>query len=118
MAATARRDAAQSSAAEQKDGGSNGAGAAAAAGLDTLLTDASQGPSQRWVPGVAGAKAAAKLALRPRRIGRRAGGLAAEMAKIVAGRSELAPSKGDRRFKDPAWTGNPAWPPERRSTGW
>ncbi len=109
MAATARRDAAESSAAEQKAGGSNGAGAAAAAGLDTLLTDASQGPSQRWVPGVAGAKAAAKLALRPRRIGRRAGGLAAEMAKIVAGRSELAPSKGDRRFKDPAWTGNPAF---------
>ncbi|HEY1622282.1 MAG TPA: alpha/beta fold hydrolase [Streptosporangiaceae bacterium] len=31
----------------------------------------------------------------------------AELGKIVAGRSSLAPDRKDRRFADPAWTGNP-----------
>ena len=77
-------------------------------GLDALLTDAAVGrKGQRWLPGAAGAKAAAKLARRPRRVARRVAGLTGEVAKIAAGRSELAPAKGDRRFADPAWTGNP-----------
>jgi polyhydroxyalkanoate synthase subunit PhaC len=77
-------------------------------GLDALLTDAAVGrPGERWLPGVVGAKAAVKLARRPGRVGRRTARLAVEAAKIAAGRSEVAPAKGDRRFADPAWTGNP-----------
>jgi polyhydroxyalkanoate synthase len=36
-------------------------------------------------------------------------GLAVELGKIVAGRSELAPARGDWRFKDPTWRENPAY---------
>jgi hypothetical protein len=36
-------------------------------------------------------------------------GLAAELTRIVVGRSELAPARGDWRFKDPAWSENPAY---------
>jgi len=77
--------------------------------LDALLTGASAGPGRRWVPGVAGAKAAARLAVRPATVARRTAGLGATMAKIAVGRSEVAPAKGDRRFTDPAWQGNPGF---------
>ena len=91
---------------QRKNGGpSRGAGPA----LDAMLTDAVMGPSRRWVPGLAGVKAVAKLATRPRTVARRGGGLAAELAKIAVGRSEVAPDESDRRFKDPAWSGNPAY---------
>src|SRR5947209_287155 len=90
------------------DGG-DGAAHAQPAPLDLLLTEAAVGPVQRWNPGAAGAKAALKLAARPRTVARRGAGLGAELAKITVGRSEVGPSKGDRRFKDPAWTGNPAF---------
>ncbi len=33
--------------------------------------------------------------------------LGGELARVAVGRSELAPAKGDRRFSDPAWSGNP-----------
>src|SRR5947199_5803574 len=85
-----------------------GAGAEAAP-LDMLLSEAAVGPAERWNPGMAGVKAAAKLALRPRTVGRRGGALAAELTKVAVGRSDIGPAKGDRRFKDPAWTGNPAF---------
>src|SRR3954468_12478159 len=77
--------------------------------LEAVLTDAAAGPGRRWLPGAAGAQAAGKLAARPRRVAGRAASLAAEMAKIAAGRSDVAPPKGDRRFKDPAWSQNPAF---------
>jgi alkylation response protein AidB-like acyl-CoA dehydrogenase len=32
---------------------------------------------------------------------------AGELGKVAVGRSELEPSKRDRRFTDPAWSGNP-----------
>jgi polyhydroxyalkanoate synthase subunit PhaC len=80
-----------------------------AAPLDMLLSEAAVGPVQRWNPGVAGIKAAAKLALRPRTVARRGAGLTAELTKIAAGRSEIGPAKSDRRFKDPAWSSNPAF---------
>jgi polyhydroxyalkanoate synthase len=83
--------------------------AAGNAGLDAMLTDATMSGVSRWLPGRSAAKAAAKLALRPDKVALRTLGLTAEMAKIAAGRSEVAPHKGDRRFKDPAWTGNPAF---------
>jgi len=33
----------------------------------------------------------------------RGGAFVAELARVAAGRSTLAPVKGDRRFADPAW---------------
>jgi polyhydroxyalkanoate synthase subunit PhaC len=77
--------------------------------LDMLLTEAAAGPAQRWNPGRSGIKAAAKLAARPGSVVRRGAGLAAELAKVAAGRSQLAPAKGDRRFQDAAWSQNPAF---------
>ena len=77
--------------------------------LDVLLTDATMGPARRWAPGRAGVEVAARLAMRPDKVMRRGAGLAAELAKVAAGRSEVAPTKGDRRFKDPAWSENPAF---------
>jgi polyhydroxyalkanoate synthase len=64
---------------------------------------------QRFTPGMAGVRAAARLASRPGRLASRTAGLAGELAKIAAGRSDVAPDKRDRRFKDPAWTGNPVY---------
>src|SRR3954454_18774762 len=77
--------------------------------LDALLTEAARGPVRSWWPGMSGAKLAAKLALRPDLTARRGTELAAELARVAVGRSETAPPKGDRRFKDPAWMGNPAF---------
>lgn len=77
--------------------------------LDVLLSDATVGQSQRWIPGFAGVKATAKLATRPQKVIRRGAGLTAELARIATGRSEIAPAKGDRRFRDPAWSANPAF---------
>jgi polyhydroxyalkanoate synthase len=37
----------------------------------------------------------------------RAGSLGRELLSIAEGRSELTPAKGDKRFADPAWRGNP-----------
>jgi polyhydroxyalkanoate synthase len=83
--------------------------AAGSTSLDAILTDAALGPVRRWVPGRAGAKLAAKLALRPHKIARRSAGLTAELAKIAAGRSEIEAPKRDRRFADDAWRENPAF---------
>jgi len=35
--------------------------------------------------------------------------LAADTLRILAGKSDRAPGKGDRRFADPAWAQNPAF---------
>ena len=86
-------------------GESNGGGAGGA--MDMLLTESAAGPIQRWIPGRAGVEVTARLAVRPDKVARRGAGLAAELAKVAVGRSEVAPSKGDRRFKDPAWQQNP-----------
>ena len=37
------------------------------------------------------------------------GRLGLEFTRIAAGRSSVAPAKGDRRFGDPAWTSNPVF---------
>jgi len=79
------------------------------ASLDTLLADAGGGATRRWFPGVAGAKLVAKLATRPWKVARRGAGYGGELAKIAIGQSDVAPSKKDRRFKDEAWRGNPAF---------
>jgi polyhydroxyalkanoate synthase len=80
----------------------------AAGGLDLLLTDAALGVLRRLRPDGGSLRAlAAALGRRPRLVGGEAGKLAGELAVIVAGRSALAPGPRDRRFADPAWTGNP-----------
>jgi polyhydroxyalkanoate synthase subunit PhaC len=78
-----------------------------AAPLDALLVDAALGPLRRFAPDASTAKFVASLARRPRETGRRLSGLAAEVARIGAGRSTVEPSKRDRRFADPAWSENP-----------
>src|SRR3954451_17456020 len=80
-----------------------------AAGLDEILTDAALGPVRRWVPGRAGVKLAAKLAVRPHKVARRSAGLGVELTKIAVGRSAHEAPKRDRRFKDEAWAQNPAF---------
>ena len=77
-----------------------------AAPLDALLADAALGTFRRFTPDASAAKFAAGLVRRPHITGRRLGSLAAELLRIGAGTSTLAPARGDRRFTDPAWTGN------------
>ena len=80
---------------------------AAAAPLDLLLTDAAVGMLRRMIPGGSGMRLAAALATRPRLVAGRGRQLAAELARVAAGRSQVQPSRRDRRFADPGWAGNP-----------
>jgi len=83
----------------------NGPRAAAHAALDVMLTEAAMEPgtAARLVRPGAAARLAGSLARRPDRVARRAGGFSAEMARVAAGKSQLSPPKGDRRFGDRAW---------------
>ena len=77
-------------------------------GLDMVLVDAARGPLRRLVPPAGTAlRFGSALARRPGTVAGRAGELARELARITAGNSELAPGKKDKRFADPAWSGNP-----------
>ena len=78
-----------------------------AAPLDALLVDAALGPLRRFTPDASTVRFAFQVVRHPRTTGRRLGGLAAEVARIGAGTSRVAPSKRDRRFTDPAWAENP-----------
>jgi polyhydroxyalkanoate synthase len=82
-----------------------GVPAASRAALEVMLTDAAIEPGAvgRLVQPAAAGRLAAGLARHPRRVARRLGGLGAEFGRVAAGRSELAPRKGDRRFGDRAW---------------
>jgi polyhydroxyalkanoate synthase len=82
--------------------------AEAVMGLDMVLMDAARGPLRRLVPPAGTAlRLGTALARRPGTVARRTGELARELGRITVGRSELAPGKKDKRFADPAWTGNP-----------
>jgi polyhydroxyalkanoate synthase len=82
--------------------------AEAVMGLDMVLVDAARGPLRRLVPPAGTAlRFGSALARQPRTVARRAGELAQELGKVAVGRSELAPGKKDKRFADPAWSGNP-----------
>jgi class II poly(R)-hydroxyalkanoic acid synthase len=105
MAATATRE--KDPEAAEEAAGADEAPRPEGAAMDMLLTDAGPGGIGRWLPGKPAAKAAARLALRPDRVASRWGKTAAESARVWAGRSEIEPPKGDRRFKDEAWRGNP-----------
>ena len=78
-----------------------------AAPLDALLVDAAFGPLRRLMPDLSTAKLAARLATqlatRPEPALARLRDLAAELARVGAGRSDLAPDPTDRRFTAPAW---------------
>ncbi len=77
--------------------------------LEMLVSDIVRGRGPRSVPGLSAAKLGAKLAARPQVPLKQGLGLGAELARVALGRSKLEPEKGDRRFKDPAWSGNPAF---------
>jgi polyhydroxyalkanoate synthase len=79
---------------------------AADSALDVMLTDATVGgPSRMLRPGAA-AELAIGLARHPQRTARRLGGLGLELTDVARGRSEVRPSKRDRRFADAAWQSN------------
>ncbi len=80
---------------------------AAAAPVDLLLTDAATGMLRRVNPGGSGLRLAAALAARPRLVAERGTQLAGELARIAVGRSQVEPSRRDRRFADPGWAANP-----------
>src|SRR3954447_5864482 len=77
-------------------------------GLDMVLVDAARGPLRRLVPPAGTAlRFGSALARQPRTVARRTNELVREIGKVAAGSSELVPGKKDKRFADPAWTGNP-----------
>ncbi|MCE5291209.1 MAG: alpha/beta fold hydrolase [Nocardiaceae bacterium] len=78
-----------------------------AAPLDVLLIESALGPVQRFAPDSSTVRWLGELAKQPTATARRLGAFASEGAKIVAGNSDVAPSKRDRRFGDPAWSSNP-----------
>ena len=78
-----------------------------AAPLDSLLVDAVFSPLRRFNPGMSGLRLGARLATRPRTVGRRATATAAELLKVAAGFSAVAPTPKDRRFAEQAWRDNP-----------
>jgi class II poly(R)-hydroxyalkanoic acid synthase len=75
--------------------------------LDLLLPQATAGVLRRFRPDASLARYAFRLARSPRTVAARSGKLAAELASIAAGRSAIAAQPRDRRFADPAWSGNP-----------
>ena len=79
----------------------------AAAPLDLLLSEATSSPIRRFLPGMSGVRFTANLAKRPQRVAGRTLGLAAELAKIGVGRSEIEAHEKDRRFAEEAWAKNP-----------
>jgi polyhydroxyalkanoate synthase subunit PhaC len=85
-----------------------GVRAATRSGLDVMLTEAVTEPGGvgRFVRPTTAGKVLVSLARRPRRVRRRAGALGSELGSVIRGGSEIAPSKGDRRFADAAWQDN------------
>jgi polyhydroxyalkanoate synthase subunit PhaC len=79
---------------------------AAAAPLDLLLADAATGMLRRVNLGGSSLRLAAALAVRPRLVAGRGRQLLGELGRIAAGRSQVEPSRRDRRFADPGWAGN------------
>ena len=79
---------------------------AARSGFDVMLSEAAAGGAPRFLAPGSAVKVSFGLARHPVQVASRASGLASELRRVAAGRSELAPAKGDRRFGDPAWEGN------------
>ena len=92
---------------DNSDSSDGADGSDSAAPLDLLLSDAALSPVRRFLPGMSGVRCAAGLARHPGRVAGRTRDLAAELARIGLGRSEVAPHEKDRRFADDGWSGNP-----------
>jgi polyhydroxyalkanoate synthase len=82
-----------------------GAAATQDVGMDSLVIQAAHTQS-RFLPGMEAVRLAGALARRPDRVAGRLRTLAGDVSKIVAGSSERAPARGDKRFADPAWEHN------------
>ena len=78
-----------------------------AAPLDLLLTSSAVGVAQRMLPNTSWNRLVLNLGRQPRTVTDRAAELGRELLSIAGGRSDIAPAKGDDRFADPAWAGNP-----------
>src|SRR4051812_40694782 len=77
-------------------------------GLDMILVDGARGPLRRLVPPARTTlRFARALAGKPDAVTRHSGEFVRELGRIGAGRSEVAANPKDKRFADPAWTGNP-----------
>jgi polyhydroxyalkanoate synthase len=72
--------------------------------LDFLLTAAALNIPQRLLPVGALRDLAAAVSRHPLHAARQAGGLAATLVRIGAGRADVTPARDDRRFGDPAWS--------------
>jgi class II poly(R)-hydroxyalkanoic acid synthase len=75
--------------------------------LDLFAPDAALGTVRRFRPDSSIVRYAFRLAGRPGTVAARYAKLAAELAGIATGSSAIAPERRDRRFSDPAWSGNP-----------
>ncbi|HEV7787718.1 MAG TPA: alpha/beta fold hydrolase [Pseudonocardia sp.] len=89
------------------DGDSRDAADLAGAPLDLLLTDAVRGNWRRLVPDATALRLVRGLANRPVKVVGRVRGLVGELGRIVVGNSNTQPDPRDRRYADPAWSGNP-----------
>ncbi|MFF2115319.1 PHA/PHB synthase family protein [Rhodococcus koreensis] len=76
--------------------------------LDLLLTRGTRGVAARMLPDSSWSRFGISLAGRPRTVALRGGALVRELGAIVAGTSDRAPAKADKRFGDAAWQQNPA----------
>src|SRR5262245_17417963 len=63
--------------------------------------------ADRLLPNVAWSRFALNLAKQPGTVASRAASLGRELVSIAGGRSAVGPAKGDKRFADPAWRGDP-----------
>ena len=101
-------DAARLASESAEFGATDAAGELDAAGaLDLFLPDAALGTLRRFRPDTSMVRYTARLASHPGTVTRRAGQLAADLAGIAAGKSEIAPDRRDRRFAEAAWSENP-----------
>lgn len=96
-----------------QQGSSGGAGAAVqpdseliAATIEAVTSTIPAGLQPDQVAAAAG-RFAETVVKQPQALARRAAKLGIEQARILAGRSTVAPSAKDRRFADDAWTSNP-----------
>ncbi len=81
--------------------------AAARAAWEVMLVDAAVDGGQAGGGAKGVARLASSMIANPRAVARRGAGFARELGAITIGRSDRAPAKGDRRFGDAAWQGNP-----------
>lgn len=96
---------------QRRDGetAGSGLGALEAVAVEAVLgANPFVGLSARQVVAAAG-RLLTRLGLRPRVVATHSARLARDLALVVAGRSDIAPAKGDKRWSDPAWQENPAY---------